>query len=254
MPVLVTGATGVIGRALIPRLVQTGGQVRVYVRRDVPEYRALGAKVATGDADHEGRLESALEQVHTLVHLVGGPLPERGVTVEWLNVETTLVALRAAENAEVRRILFLSPLGAEPGSSNAYLDAKGRAEQAISGSKLEHAIFRCAPVLGPGSTFEAFLARGVPARARDVRVNPIAADDVVRVLVAADTRDAEVRGTWELGGPETRTLGELAAKQASIVSRPPRELADLYARDAVADVSAAVAQFGVKLQSVEPPG
>ncbi|HJR18723.1 MAG TPA: NmrA family NAD(P)-binding protein, partial [Actinomycetota bacterium] len=63
MPVLVTGATGCVGRALIPKLVDSGGQVRVYVRRDVPEYRALGVKVAIGEADHEGRLESALEQV-----------------------------------------------------------------------------------------------------------------------------------------------------------------------------------------------
>src|ERR671919_1154539 len=101
MPVLVTGATGVVGRALVPRLVESGGEVRVYVRRDVPEYRALGVKVAIGEADHEGRLESALEQVHTLVHLVGGPLPDPGVTVRWLNLETTEVALRAAENAEV---------------------------------------------------------------------------------------------------------------------------------------------------------
>ena len=77
MPVLVTGATGCVGRALIPMLVDAGGQVRVYVRRDVPEYRELGVKVAIGEADHEGRLESALEQVHTLVHLIGGPLAGR---------------------------------------------------------------------------------------------------------------------------------------------------------------------------------
>src|SRR2546426_689845 len=112
MPVLVTGATGCVGRTLVPALVDAGGQVRVYVRRDVPEYRALGVKVAIGDADHEGRLESALEQVHTIVHLVGGPMPERGVSVEWLNLETATVALRAARNAEVRRFLFLSPIGA----------------------------------------------------------------------------------------------------------------------------------------------
>jgi len=253
MPVLVTGATGCVGRALIPRLLGAGGQVRVYVRRDVPEYRSLGVKVAVGDADHEGRLESALEQVHTLVHLVGGPVPERGVTIEWLNLETTLVALRAAGNAEVRRILFLSPLGAEPGSDHPYLDAKGRAEGSIRASKLEFAIFRCAPIFGSGSVLQRFLARGVPLRARAAKMNPIAVGDVAAALLAADTRDAELRGTWGLGGPEVMTLGELAERseaRAHGITRAPATLATLYAREAVADQAEATTQFGLNLTPI----
>lgn len=255
MPVLVTGATGCVGRALVPRLLDAGGQVRVYVRRDVPEYRSLGVKVAIGDADHEGRLESALEQVHTLIHLVGGPLPGRGVTVEWLNHETTQIALRAAENAEVRRILFLSPVGADPSSDNEYLAAKGRAERAIEASTIEHAIFRCAPILAEGSTVDVLLSRGVPARVRDAKVNPIAVSDVAEALLAADTRDTEIRAAFDLGGPDVITMGELAARASErpgILSRPPRELVDLYARDAVADPAAAVAQFGLSPSRVVP--
>jgi uncharacterized protein YbjT (DUF2867 family) len=258
MPVLVTGATGCVGRALVPRLLESGGQVRVYVRRDVPEYRALGVKVAIGDADHEGRLESALEQVHTLVHLIGGPMPERGVTPEWLNYETTEVALRAAENAEVRRVLFLSPLGADPSSDNAYLAAKGRAEKAIAGSKLEYAIFRSAPILTEGSAFSRLLARGVPSRIRGTKLNPISASNIAEALIAADTRDAALRGTWELGGPEVFTLEQLAERSgaltgfARVLSGLPRELVDLYSRDAVADPASAVAQFGLKLRELDP--
>src|SRR5919108_5569160 len=131
MPVLVTGATGCVGRVLVPKLVESGGQVRAYVRRDVPEYRRLGVHVAVGEADHEGRLESALEQVHTLVHLIGGPVPDRGLTVEWLNYDTTVVALRAADNAEVTRVIFLSPIGADPASDDPYLAAKGAAVEAV---------------------------------------------------------------------------------------------------------------------------
>jgi len=273
MPVLVTGATGCVGRALVPRLLDAGGQVRVYVRRDVPEYRALGVKVAIGDADHEGRLESALEQVHTLIHLVGGPMPERGVTTEWLNLETTEVAVRAAENAEVRRVLFLSPLGADPSSDNAYLAAKGRAEQVIAASKLEYAIFRSAPILGEGSALSSMLARAIPSRMRAARLNPIAVEDVAAALLAGDTRDEELRGSWELGGPEVVTLEELAGRTGSrsgILSRPrsarrfegrprpPQALIDLYGRDAVANSAKAVAQFGLRLirldEAIEGPG
>lgn len=254
MPVLVTGATGCVGRALLPMLVEAGGQVRVYVRRDVPEYRALGVKVAIGDADHEGRLESALEQVHTLVHLIGGPQPEPGVTVEWLNLETTQVALQAAENAEVRRFLFLSPLGAGPGSEHPYLAAKGRAEEAVGKAKMEHAIFRCAPIVGPGSVFLVALERGVKS---DARMNPIAVADVAAALVAADTRDAELRDTWELGGPEISSVEELSARLglrggplARVLRRSPKDLAALYAREQVADPNDAVRQFGLELSNI----
>jgi NADH dehydrogenase len=247
----------VVGRALVPKLVESGGQVRVYVRREVPEYRALGVKVAIGDADHEGRLESALEQVHTLVHLVGGPLPGRGVTTRWLNLEATEVALRAAENAAVRRILFLSPLGADPASDHEYLVAKGKAEEAIRESKLEYAIFRCAPVLAPGSSFAMFLSGGVPADARSARANPIAAQDVASALVAADTRDAELHGTWELGGPEVMTFDQVARRAGlrppglrGRLARAPHALAALYGRDAIADPGAAVAQFDLALSPI----
>jgi uncharacterized protein YbjT (DUF2867 family) len=254
MPVLVTGATGAVGRALIPKLLEAGGQVRVYVRRDVPELRAMGVKVALGDADHEGKIESALEQVHTLVHLVGGPILDKGVTVEWLNLDTTQVAVRAAENAEVRRMLFLSPFGADPSSDDPYLAAKGAAERAIVEAKMEHAIFRCAPILGEGTALAGYLERGVPSGVRAVKLNPLAIDDVAQALVAADTRDADIHGVWELGGPQVVTMGELAdraGRRRSGISRllkaSPKELASLYSRDAVADPTSAVAQFGLEL-------
>ena len=251
MPVLVTGATGCIGRELIPRLLGSGGQVRVYVRRDVPELRSLGVKVAVGDADHEGRLESALEQVHTLIHLIGGPVPDKDVTVDWLNLDSTKVALRAAENAEVRRVLFLSPLGADAGSDNEYLAAKGRAEEAIEASKLEYAIFRCAPVVGEGSALSALVSRGAPARVRATKITPIAAADVADALLAADARDTGVRGRWELGGPDIVTIEELGgASKPGLISRPPRELVDLYARDSIADAQEAIAAFGLRLTRV----
>ncbi len=256
MPVLVTGATGCVGRALIPKLVASGGQVRVYVRRDVPEYRALGVKVAVGEADHEGRLESALEQVHSLVHLIGGPLPDRDVTVEWLNLTTTEVALTAAGNANVRRVLFLSPLGADPGSGHPYLAAKGRAEDAIRRAGLEYAIFRCAPIMGPGSSLAGMLGRKLPTVMRERSVNAVVVGDVADALVAADNRDTDVVGSWELGGPDVLTFGELASGvaapqlQRKLTPAGVKILSELYGRDAVADPRGAVAQFDLRLTSV----
>lgn len=261
MPVLVTGATGFIGRALVPRLVAEGGQVRAYVRRDAPDLRALGCKVAVGEADDEGRLESALEQVHTLVHLVGSLLPERGVTYDWLNRETTEVAVRAARNAGVRRVVCLSFPGADPSSPNDYLAAKGRAEQAVRESGLEHVIFRCSPVVGPGDLLARYLGRfrraplvPVPGSGRQ-RLNPVAVGDVGEALARADARGTELRDTWDLGGPDVVTFDELVdlaigRKRKVHLRRPPglsAVLAEVYGGDAMADPARAVARFGLAL-------
>src|SRR2546421_13116315 len=78
MPVLVTGATGFVGRALVRELLNEGAQVRAYLRRDDPELRAAGAHIAIGAADDVPKLESALTRAHTIVHLIGGAWPEAG--------------------------------------------------------------------------------------------------------------------------------------------------------------------------------
>jgi NADH dehydrogenase len=244
MPVLITGATGMVGRALAARLVDEGAQVRAYVRRDDPELRAMGAHVAIGQACDVERIESALTQVHTIVHLAGGIWPDRGVTYDHLNRETTECAAIAARSAGARRFVFLSFIGADPDSQNEFLAAKGRAEEHITATAIEHAIFRCAPILeGLARTF-ARLTRGpvvnVPGSG-DQRVSAIGLGEVVDALVAADARDAEVRGVWDLGG-EPRTMDELAARLApgkrrvhlGLASNAPRVLTDCYARDILA--------------------
>lgn len=248
MPVLVTGATGTIGRALVARLLGDGGQVRAYVRHDDPALRAAGAHVAIGAADDVQRLEAALTRVHTLVHLVGGLLPERGMTYDRLNRETTEVAVIAARAAGVRRIVFLSFPGADPASSNEFLAAKGKAEDHITTSGLEHAIFRCAPVLAPGGELERFLARArrgpvfiLPGSGKQ-RWNPIALSDVVEALVAADGREAPVHGTWDLGGPTEmpfdrvveHVLGRVRTIHSPIVPGMAKVVTDVYAADVLA--------------------
>ena len=76
------------------------------------------------------------------------------------------------------------------------------------------------------------------------------------MLVAADTREAELRGTWELGGPDVLTLDELGRRGSSrrgvtrFFSGPPRALSSLYSREFVADPAEAVRQFGVTLTPI----
>ena len=260
MPVLVTGATGLVGRALVRRLVQEGGQVRAYVRRDDRELRALGAHVAIGAADDVPRLEAALTRAHTIVHLIGGAWPERGVSYDVLNRETVECAVIAAVAADVRRFLFLSFPGADPASLNEFLAAKGKAEQIIISSRMEHAIFRCAPVLEGFQNTLKRLRRGrgvsVPGDGAQ-RFNPIALDDVVHALVAADARERPARGVWNLGGPADLSIDELVARLVPGArishkrgSRMPVPMAEVYSHLQPTDPTKAAKDFGLSLTPV----
>lgn len=261
MPVLVTGAAGFVGRGLVRRLATGTGQVRAFVRADDAEIRSLGAYVAIGDVLDEGRLEAAMEQVHTVVHLVGGPRPPRGVSYDRLNRETTETTVRAAGNAGVTRFLYLSSLGADPASPNEYLAAKGKAEEIVRASGLQHVILRCTEIIGPGGGIWAAYERlrrapvaVVPGRG-DQRLNPVALDDVVEALARADERGSEVRATWELGGRDTVTFDDLVdllvgpKRKVHLARLPgmPRALSSLYAAGGVADPAEAVVQLRLAL-------
>jgi len=146
----------------------------------------------------------------------------------------------------VKRFIFLSFVGADPASTNEFLAAKGRAEGHITSSSLEHAILRCAPIAeGLGGTLLRLgrgRGAGVPGDGSQ-RVNPVALADVVAAIITADAREAEVRGVWELGGAETLTMREAAARalpDARVVRATrsaPKALLRLYGSDMIADQS-----------------
>src|SRR5437867_1987721 len=152
MTVMVTGASGVIGRATIAALLARNPEVRVAVRRDedAERLRALGAKVTLGRLDDAPALAEVLWSVHTLVHLVGGVNQVSDDEVFAANHRSTLVALGAARSAGVRRFIFVSYPGASVDAAHPFLRAKGIAEEAVMHSGLEPAVLRCTHVFGEG--------------------------------------------------------------------------------------------------------
>lgn len=264
MPVVVVGASGLVGRALLPLLADRSPEVRAVVRRReaADPLRALGAKVAVDDLSDPDALAVLFHDAHTLVHLAGGL---RAPDLEDANRGTVERTLAAAAEAGLRRVLFLSYPGAGPGAANPYLEAKGRAEEAIRGSGLQHAIVRATHVYGPGSPWLDETAGA--ARRRMVlgsggqRLAPVFVEDVAAVLAAADDRATETAGTFGLEGPDTVTADELAdllagprrrlhARAGGPVSRalgrrvPPHVL-EVLAADSRADAPDAAAEFGV---------
>lgn len=274
MPVVVTGATGGIGRVLVPLLAARGEVRAVSRRREASErLRSAGAKVAACDLSDTATLATVMDGAHTVVHLAGGlDLPD-DEAYEAANVGTVRDALEAAAEAGVARFVMPSYPGASPAASNPYLRTKGLAEEAVRDSGLEHVILRCTHVYGPGQRWldEMRAAATRPLAAVVVgsgtqRVAPVFVEDVARTLLAADDRTSGRSGTFGLQGPDEATADELvdllsgrvrrklhlrptAAHRGSRLLGRPVSLAalEVLAADSLADGPSAAREFGLRL-------
>jgi uncharacterized protein YbjT (DUF2867 family) len=273
VPVVVTGASGLVGAALVPLLPGAGAEVRAVVRdrRKAEPLREAGAKAAAVSLDDAETLAVVMDGAHTVCHLVGGlDLPDE--TYDEVNVGTTRLVLDAALEAKVARFVYLSYPGASPDSANAYLRAKGVAEALVRDSGLEHAILRATHVYGRGSTWLGAMASAARGRLSVVigtgaqRLAPVFVEDVARTLAAADDRGTEVRATYGLQGPDEVTADELAdllaerlrrklrvgpdatRRLARLTGRPAsRTMLEVLAADSLADAPDAATEFGIDL-------
>jgi uncharacterized protein YbjT (DUF2867 family) len=273
MPVVVTGASGLIGREAVQAFASTSPQVRAYVRRSeaAETLRALGAKAAVGSIEDGGTLETVMAGAHTVCHLVGGLIPRLPEDYEHAVVGSLRSVIEAAGRAGVKRLLYVSYPGASPEAANPYVRAKGQAEELIRGSGLEHVIVRTTLVYGPAGPWLSLatrLARRHPAQVlgsgRQL-LAPVYVGDVAAVLARADDRDRVESGTWGLEGPGRVTADDLAdllagrrgrkvhlsPRAASWTSRwsgptVPRAALEVMAGDSLADAPDAAAEFGVR--------
>ena len=205
---LLTGATGRVGSALLTILTMRGAPVRCLVR----DPRRLGTarvrvQIALGDLADPASFRHALRGVRTVVHLAGAWRDQPAAGIEELNGLATWRLLRAAERAGAERFVLLSPLGASPEHPLRAHRAKALAEAAVAASPLATTIVRCSLIHAAGD-------RHVPllAGAGDARVQPIAAVDVAGCLIALLDRPEAGARTLELAGPHELSWRAYAAR------------------------------------------
>src|SRR5436190_22959948 len=135
--VLLTGATGTVGSALLSRLVAAGGPVRCLVRdpRRLQEHR-VRVQIALGDLAAPSSFRHALRGVDTVVHLAASIRDQPRASIEELNGVATLRLVRAAERSGVERFVFFSAIGASLNERSRFFRAKALAEQAVEESEL----------------------------------------------------------------------------------------------------------------------
>jgi uncharacterized protein YbjT (DUF2867 family) len=213
--ILLTGATGNVGSALLRRLIASGRPVRCLVR----DPRRLGpervrVQIALGDLANPASFRNALRGVDTVVHLAASIRDqEGGASIEEVNGVATARLIRGAERGNVRRFLFFSALGASLHSRSRFFRAKALAERAVAASQLDTVIFAPSIVYSPGDHWLRLLERLSYLPALPVvgsgasRYQPIWADDAAACVMAV--LDGRADGAVELAGPQALTHDQI---------------------------------------------
>jgi uncharacterized protein YbjT (DUF2867 family) len=225
--ILLTGATGYVGGALLPALLEHGHAVRALARRPERAQLPAGVEVVGGDVIEDRGLDAALAGVDVAYYLVHSMGRGSGSTAEFAASDRLGAANfgRAAKAAGVRRVIYLGGLDAGDEHTSEHLQSRHETAGVLREHVSELVYVRAAMILGQGSaSFEmlSHLVRRLPAMLTpkwvDTRSQPVAIRDVVGALhTLADLED--VPPDVELGGADVLTYREMMQRFAAVAGR-----------------------------------
>jgi uncharacterized protein YbjT (DUF2867 family) len=210
--ILVTGATGTVGREVVSQLLAAGQPVRALVRQ--PERARLDARVEVlrGDLERAETLGPAVAGAERIFSLAVGP---------GLGAQEARLA-EAARSAGVRHIVKLSVLGAGEKLRGGVVSWHNAGEEALRnsgvpwtfvrpGSFMSNALFWADSIRREGRVYSSF---------GEGRTAPIHPRDIATVAVLALTTPGHEGKAWPLTGPQSLSTGEQVQRLATALGRP----------------------------------
>ena len=227
--IVVLGGTGFVGRHLVPRLQRDGHAITV-LSRNRDKRRELGVlprvRVVNADVHEPATLARHLSGADAVIPPVGilNERRGRGNDFRGAHVELARSLIAACAEARVSRLVQMSALRAGEGDSG-YLRTRGEAEALVRASPLAWTIFRPSVIFGDGDglffRFASLLriAPMLPIARAHARFQPVHAGDVAEAFARAIAHPHTFGHTYELGGPEVVTLGEVVRRTARMLGR-----------------------------------
>ena len=218
--VLVTGATGFVGRRLVPELVDRGHTVRAMTRH--PDFYDGPGEAVGGDVHDADSLARALDGVDVAVYLVHSLDDD---DFERKDAEAATSFGRAAADAGVRQIVYLGGLGADGDDLSPHLRSRREVETLLGEAGVPVTVLRAAIVVGAGGIsweMTRQLVKNLPAmivpKWAATRTQPIAIADVVRYLAGVVDLPDAVGRVLEIGGADRLTYIEMLQQASQVMN------------------------------------
>jgi NADH dehydrogenase len=274
---LVAGATGDLGGAVVRRLLADGKHVRALVRsldRGEP-LRQAGAELAVGDLKDPEALRAACTGIQTVITTANSAKRGGDDNAQTVDLDGNRHLVDAAKAAGVTQFIFVSALGARADSPVPFLAAKGKTEEYLRASRLPFTI------ISPTAFMEVWAARlvGAPAQAGQPvtlvgegrrKHSFISAGDVASFVIAAIDHPAAMNAQLVIGGPQALSFRDVVAVYERALGReipvrtvkpgepipgvPPAVAgiaASFDAYESIIDMTGMAQTFGVRLTPLE---
>ena len=219
--ILVTGATGFIGRRLVRALVEAGHDVKAMTRH--PETYDGPGRPVRGDVAERASLTEPLEDVDVAYYLVHSL---DNTDFEKRDADAARMFAKVAATTGVGQIVYLGGLGNEHnGALSAHLRSRREVEGLLGSTGIPVTVLRAAIVVGKGGIsweMTRQLVKKLPAMVVPkwvgTRTQPIGIDDVVSYLVGVAGHEKALGQVFEIGGPEVLTYGEMLQQAAMVMN------------------------------------